>query len=90
MTPKIGKAYGFFDCNASKDAIEAELPTIRELVLTPSRLELSLIEGVDALKGESTLIALALEAKESGIRYVLEAAYPGATNKKLLMKWQLF
>ncbi len=82
MTQKIGKAYGFFNCNASKEAIEAELPTIRELVLTPSKLELSLIEGVEALKGDSKLMALAQEAKESGnIRYVLEATYPRATNR---------
>ncbi len=42
---KIGKAYGFFDCSASKELIEGELPTIRELARTPPRLELSLVEG---------------------------------------------
>lgn len=42
---KNGKAYGFFDCEASKEAIESELPEIRNLVQTPSQLELSLMEG---------------------------------------------
>ncbi|MDP2906789.1 MAG: hypothetical protein Q8O03_02515 [Nanoarchaeota archaeon] len=78
----VGKAYGFFDCNASKEVIESELPTIRELVKTPSKLELSLIKGVDNLKGDSDLMSIAREAKESGIKYVVEATYPDATNKE--------
>ena len=41
---EIGKAYAFFDCNASKGEIEAELPIIRSLSRTPSKLELSLKE----------------------------------------------
>ena len=32
----IGKAYGFFDCKSSKEAIVEELPTIRELVSSNS------------------------------------------------------
>ncbi len=40
----IGKAYGFFDCRASIDEIQAEIPKVRSLVKVPSRLELSLQE----------------------------------------------
>ena len=87
-----GEAYAFFYCGASKEAIEAELPKIRECVRTPSNLELSLTEGVmkfvgtriltSTLKNKSQLIAIAKEAKEGGMRYVLEAKYEGATNKQ--------
>jgi hypothetical protein len=77
----IGRAYGFFYCNASKQEIETELPTIRDLVRTPSHLELSLIEGMDNLKGDQRLTTLAQEAKQDRINYVLEATYPGGNNK---------
>ena len=77
----VGRAYGFFDCNASKQEIETELPTIRELVKTPSQLELSLIEGMDNIKGNKRLTALAQEAKQDGINYMLQATYPNGTNR---------
>jgi len=91
-----GRAYAFFDCRASKEQIEAELPTIRQCVKTPSKLELSLTEGVCKFMGTSILGRKALvgrpidtqlrdvakEAKDSGMRYVLEAKYEGATNKQ--------
>ena len=77
-----GMAYAFFDCRASKEQIEAELPTIRECVKTPSNLELSLTEGVEKLRGDTRLMAVAKEAKESGMRYVLQAKYKDATNKQ--------
>lgn len=77
----IGKAYGFFYCNASKQEIETELPAIRELVKTPSQLEL-LIGNVENLKGDSKLMTLVKEAKEGGIKYIMEAKYSGTTNKK--------
>ena len=77
----VGTAYGFFYCNASKQEIEAELPFIRESVQTPSRLELSLIEGVDNIKGDNRLTALAQEAKQDGINYILQATDPNGTNK---------
>ena len=78
----MGQAYGFFDCRASKGDIEAELPTVRDLARVPSALELSLIEGVENLTGDERLMALAKEAKESGMRYVMEAKFPSDTNKQ--------
>ena len=39
-----GEAYAFFDCNATKAQIEAELPGIRKAVKTPSGLEISLTD----------------------------------------------
>lgn len=77
----VGRAYGFFYCGASKQEIETELPTIRELVKTPSQLELSLMEGMDNIKGDKGLTALAQEAKQDGINYMLQATYPNGTNK---------
>jgi hypothetical protein len=77
----VGKAYGFFYCNASKQDIEMELPTIREMVKTPSQLELTLIEGMDNIKGDKRLTSLAQEAKQSGINYMLQATYPHGTHK---------
>lgn len=77
----VGKAYGFFYCDASKQEMETELPTIRELVGTPSQLELSLIEGMDNIKGDKRLTALAQEARQYSINYMLQATYPHGTNR---------
>jgi len=82
MTEEIGKAYAFFNCNASKETIEAEIPTIRNLVKTPNELELSLTENMNALRGDSQLLQIAEEAKEAGINYVMEGTYPYATNRQ--------
>ena len=79
---EIGKAYGFFDCRASKEEIEAEIPVIRDLVRVPSQLELSLVEGVDKVKGDSKLSAVVEDAKEAGMRYAMLVKYPDATNRK--------
>jgi len=81
MAKKVGKEYGFFYCNASKQEIETELPTIREMVRTPSQLELSLIESMDNMGGDERLTALAQEAKQDGINYILQAIYPNGTNR---------
>ena len=43
----IGKAYGFFDCDASIGEIEGKLPLIREVGKVPTELNLSLYEGMD-------------------------------------------
>jgi len=77
----IGKAYGFFKCSASKEAIELEMPTIRKLAETPSNLELSLTEGMNNVKGDDKLVSLAQEAKKIGLNYMLEATYPNSGNK---------
>jgi len=77
----VGKAYGFFYCGASKEAIQAKLPTIRAIVRTSDKLELSLIEGMDNIKGDKRLTTLAQEAKQDGLNYMLQATYPNGTNK---------
>ncbi len=78
----FGKAYGFFYCSATKEAIEAALPTVRIYIKTPNELELSLMEGMDNTRGDKRLADLAQEAKQDGMRYVMEATYPGATNER--------
>ena len=80
MTQKIGKAYAFFNCDASKKGIEGTLPKIRKAVGTPSELELSLTEGMDPIRGDKKLMDLTREAKEFGMDYMLKAEYPGGTN----------
>ena len=76
-----GKAYAFFDCKASKEAIEKELPAIRRFARTPSRLELSLMEGVDGIKGDEKLHTIVEQARQASIRYALEATLPRATHE---------
>lgn len=80
-----GKAYAFFYCEAPKREIEETLPTIRECVQTPSELELQLLEIAKELQiypSEPKLTQIIEEAKNSGMRYFLEAKYLGATNEK--------
>ena len=82
---KKGVAYGFFNCTASKEAIEAELPTIRSMAQTPNQLELSVIEGVDNLpvpKRDPALASIVDQAKTAGMKYVLQARYQGATSRE--------
>ena len=88
VNSSLGKAYGFFDCSASKEAIESELPAVRIDTKTPKELELSLMEGMDQLRGlrgvlnDMDLLQIARKAKKDGMRYVIEATYPCATNEK--------
>jgi len=78
----IGRAYGFFYCDAQKEEIEAELPIISEMVQVPSQLELSLTEGLDNIKSGEKLTAIAQKAKREGMNYILQATNPSGTNKE--------
>jgi tryptophan 2,3-dioxygenase len=75
-----GKAYGFFRCDASKEEINDTLPRIRDGVGTSSGLELDLIKGVENLKGDEKITALAYHAKRAGLNYVLQATHHEGTN----------
>jgi len=80
-----GKAYAFFNCNASADEIGAEVPTIRECVGTPAKLELSLFEDYDSFnlsQKDSALKSLARKAESIGRQYILEAKCPGKSNRE--------
>lgn len=82
---KIGQAYGFFDCRASKQEIEAEIPTIRDLVRTPSQLELSLFEdpiNLDNVNFSRTIDAGFSRSGKIGNSYLLKGNYPEADNGK--------
>lgn len=76
-----GQAYGFFYCGASPQAVKNELPKIRNLVKTPSPLELSLTGTQDLKPGDPRLDALAQEADRAGLNYVVQATYPGQPNR---------
>src|SRR3989344_6393483 len=75
----VGEAYAFFDCRASQEEIEGEIPTIRRLTLMPSSLELHLMEGTDSLKGDPELRQI---AGNSDRKYVMKAIYPAGTNRE--------
>jgi hypothetical protein len=85
MENKIGKAYAFFDCRASKKEIESKLPTIRECVKTPRKLELvlKLTEDFDISNmNDSRLEVIINGAKRAGINYAMEATYPNHSNEQ--------
>lgn len=81
-----GKAYGFFHCGASRKAIETELPIIRRLVGTPSKLELSLTDDMNNVRALPGLTDIAQRAENSGMNYLLTATYPDETNKRAAME----
>jgi hypothetical protein len=75
-----GEAYGFFKCNASAEEIESEFPIIRRLSLTPSELELYLIEEKDFKKDKTLNNYIFKNFGVFGVNYTLKARYPNATN----------
>ena len=80
-----GRAYAFFDYGTSKKQIEAELPKLLHVTKTPSKLELSLFDSVEAFNethSDPELKALAEEASEAGTRYILKAEYRGGDNQE--------
>lgn len=80
-----GKAYAFFNCNASADEIGAEVPTIRECTRAPKKLELALYEHAkvfNLFQKDSALRNLARKATELGRQYILEAKCPGKSNRE--------
>ena len=78
-TQNTGKAYGFFDCNATKEEIKGEIPFIRKCVNTPNQLELSLTEDINSLNVDSDLLEI---EQELGSKYVIEAICQDYTNKQ--------
>ena len=55
MINKTGKAYAFFDCDASVQEIERSMPQIRDEARTPKGLQMLLHEGISGLKLDKTL-----------------------------------
>ena len=78
-----GRAYAFFNCRTVIDEIRQELPVIRKRVETPVRLRLTLEElSSESAKREGpTLREILTQARQSGIRYFMEARSPGQDNK---------
>ena len=52
---KVGRAYGFFDCDALRQRIEESLPRIKQDARTPHDLQMLLYEGVSGLQLDETL-----------------------------------
>jgi hypothetical protein len=82
VSEETGKAYAFFDCPASKGAVEAELPTIRRLAQTPSQMELYLTEDITSIRCDDKIRAIAREAKDAGLRYAIAATLPRGSNER--------
>ena len=55
MTNKTGKAYAFFDCDASGRQIKESIPDIRRDARTPRGLQMLLHEGISGLQLDETL-----------------------------------
>jgi len=80
----VGEAYTFFDCSASYDQINKELQTIRDLVKTPSALELSLFEDVNKINRiDKRLSYIVAEARDSGMKYAIKASLNSSTNESV-------
>lgn len=80
-----GKAYAFFNSKCPKDKLPLVIEDVRDMYRTPKALELSITEGFEKLektKEGKELRPLIQQAKEAGMRYVLEARYKGATNQR--------
>lgn len=58
MVNKTGKAYAFFDCDASKEQIERSIPSLRRDAMTPEGLQLLLHEGTSGLQFDKALTEL--------------------------------
>ncbi len=102
MSTNVGKAYAFFDCDATKEEIEKELPSLRHDARNPKGLQLLLHEGISELQFDKALTGKIQypddyriksskfdkqdygeeEKPLSEMKYVLEANYEGASNKK--------
>lgn len=80
---EAGEAYAFFNYNGpNKDIIEA-MPQVRENASSPVKLELSLREGVNrASYSHKDLRAIAYDAKDMGMSYVIKANLKGASNRQ--------
>jgi hypothetical protein len=52
---RVGRAYAFFDCDASKEQIEEAMPDIRRNVRISEGLQLLLQEGISGLELDAKL-----------------------------------
>ncbi len=75
----IGRAYGFFDCKASKAEIEGVMPAIRKYASTPQKVDISIYDDMSRIQGDQYLMGI---AKKAGMKYAMEVSYPDADNRK--------
>jgi hypothetical protein len=76
-----GEAYGFFDCDAEKDKIEALIPTIRKYSKIPSGLKHYLAEDIDEF--DNVPDSISKYGKEKDLKYVLKVELPDAPNNEV-------
>jgi len=78
----MGKAYGFFQCDASLEEIAAVLPEVREYSETPLPVEFFFMHAGDALLPAPDMMDLLEEGRTHGQNYAVEAFYPGKKHEE--------
>ena len=77
-----GKAYAFLATKAPRDVLPLVIEDAREMYNVPQKLELTIIDGPENLRGDERLRPYVERAKQQGIQYVLEAKCEGISNGK--------
>jgi hypothetical protein len=79
-----GRAYGLFECQASKELLQKEFLDTRRMVESPIEFELSLTDiNSDHLpEVDRQFSEIVSMAKEEGINYLLEATLPKESNRR--------
>ena len=67
MENKKGTSYAFFNCDATKQEIEKEMPKIRDFAQTPGELELLLHENTGKLQLDTKLKQIVSTPRDSRI-----------------------
>jgi hypothetical protein len=79
-----GRAYGLFECRASRELLQKEFEDTRRMVESPSTLELNLTDlNSENLPREDTQLSdIIVEARAEGINYLIEAIIPNESNRR--------
>ncbi|HLC63250.1 MAG TPA: hypothetical protein VJJ21_02930 [Candidatus Nanoarchaeia archaeon] len=78
----MGKAYGFFKCDASLEKIEAEIPVIRRVSEIPDLVQLSFMKAEDAHYSTPKIMEFLEESIKHGWNYHVRAFYPSVPPEK--------
>lgn len=78
----MGKAYGFFQYDASLNDIEAILPVIRERAETPSLVEFFFTLAEDAMLPATDMMDLLREGQRHGRNVAVETFFIGKRHEE--------
>ena len=79
-----GRAYAFMKCDKPKAQIEALMPQIRSIARTSSKLELSINEVIQHVRGDEAWHKTVIRdlQEERQCNYAYEARLPNTTNEQ--------